>query len=106
TTQAADKTVLDIYEVTYAGLAAPLRLYLDEYHWETPRAPVGLVCGIGIPLTPPAPAPTAVSSSATPATPASTVTEDSPGLSSSTSRCPVAGDDAYAVSAANAIRLG
>jgi hypothetical protein len=106
TAQAADKTILDIYEVTYAGLAAPLRLYLDEYHWETPRAPVGLVCGAGIPLAAPPPAPTAAPSGATAATPASIVTEDQPGLSPTTSKCPVAGDDTYATIAANAIRLG
>ena len=43
---APDKqTILDLYEATYAGLASPLRLYLDQYHEESPlKAPMGLTC--------------------------------------------------------------
>jgi hypothetical protein len=44
-TMAPDKTILDLYEITYAGLAAPIRLYLDEYHDGPLKAPQGLVCG-------------------------------------------------------------
>jgi hypothetical protein len=44
-TMAPDKTtILDLYEITYAGLAAPIRLYLDEYHDGPLKAPQGLVC--------------------------------------------------------------
>ena len=105
TTMAADATILDIYEVTYAGLETPLRLFLDLYHWETPRAPVGLVCGASIPLGNPAPAPPPPAGNAA-STPSVVVTEDQPGLTAATSKCPVADDDTYATSAANAIRIG
>jgi hypothetical protein len=43
-TMAPDKTILDLYEITYEGLAAPIRLYLDEYHDGSLKAPQGLVC--------------------------------------------------------------
>jgi hypothetical protein len=33
--------MLDAYEVTYPGLARPVRLYLDMYREEAPRAPEG-----------------------------------------------------------------
>jgi hypothetical protein len=42
------QTILDAYEITYAGLTAPLRLYLDEYHDGTLQAPKGLVCASAI----------------------------------------------------------
>ncbi|MEZ5316355.1 MAG: hypothetical protein R2752_03035 [Vicinamibacterales bacterium] len=38
------ETILDLYEITYAGLDAPLRIYLDEYHDGLLQAPAGLVC--------------------------------------------------------------
>lgn len=49
-TLAPDKqTILDLYEATYAGLASPLRLYLDQYHEESPlKAPNGLTCATSI----------------------------------------------------------
>jgi hypothetical protein len=37
-------TFLDIYEVTYEGLAKPITLYLDFYHYNPLRAPRGLTC--------------------------------------------------------------
>lgn len=37
--------ILDIYEVTYDGLAKPITLYLDVYHYWNQRAPKGLTCG-------------------------------------------------------------
>ena len=38
-------TILDIYEITYAGLTAPIRVYVDQYHEEsTLKAPQGLTC--------------------------------------------------------------
>ena len=44
-TMAPDKqTILDLYEITYAGMAAPLRLLLDEYHEEPLKAPQGFTC--------------------------------------------------------------
>jgi hypothetical protein len=44
-------TILDIYEVTYAGISAPVRLYLDEYHWEDLKAPAGFACPAAIALS-------------------------------------------------------
>lgn len=41
-------TILDAYEVTYEGLATPLRLYLDEYHDGVLTAPQGFVCAAPI----------------------------------------------------------
>src|SRR5688572_2841265 len=38
------RTILDRYEVTYGGLEQPMTLYLDAYHFWTPRAPKGLIC--------------------------------------------------------------
>lgn len=35
---------VDVYTVTYDGLAAPLTFYLDAYHFSEPKAPQGLVC--------------------------------------------------------------
>ena len=44
-TMAPDKqTILDLYEITYAGMPAPLRLLLDEYHEEPRKAPFGFTC--------------------------------------------------------------
>jgi hypothetical protein len=44
-TMAPDKqTILDLYELKYTGLAAPIRLLLDEYHEEPLKAPQGLTC--------------------------------------------------------------
>lgn len=45
-------TILDVYEVTYEGLDAPLTLFLDAYHFWEPRAPKGLTCGKPIELQP------------------------------------------------------
>jgi len=33
--------LLDIYEVTWPGQAAPVALYITLYDWDTPLAPVG-----------------------------------------------------------------
>jgi hypothetical protein len=53
-TNAADGTIIDVYEVTYDGLERPLRLYLDWYHFNDQSAPQGLICGqpIGLGLPP------------------------------------------------------
>ncbi len=37
----AEGALLDMYEVTYDGLEKPVRLYLDMYNHEDPRAPAG-----------------------------------------------------------------
>jgi hypothetical protein len=37
-------TVLHIYELSYEGLDKPQAIYLDVYHFETPKAPVGFTC--------------------------------------------------------------
>lgn len=50
-------TILDVYTVDYPGLEKPLVLYLDEYHWDSPKAPKGLTCGLASDLTPPGPDP-------------------------------------------------
>ena len=57
-TEGADgTTILDAYEVTHDGLAKPVVLYIDEYHFSELRAPAGFVCGqpIGLDIPPPDP---------------------------------------------------
>jgi hypothetical protein len=36
--------ILDRWELTYDGLAAPISVYLDAYHYGEPMAPQGLTC--------------------------------------------------------------
>jgi TonB-like protein len=49
-----DRTILDVYEVTYAGLEKPAVLYLDAYHFDDAlKAPKGFVCAVPIALQPP-----------------------------------------------------
>jgi hypothetical protein len=43
-------TILDIFQLTYEGLAKPITLYVDEYIYESLWAPVGLSCAAPIPL--------------------------------------------------------
>jgi len=43
-------TVLHIYELSYEGLEKPVAVYLDVFHFETPKAPTGFMCGIEIDL--------------------------------------------------------
>ena len=38
------KTVLVVYELRHAGLDKPVRVYLDRFHLEDPKAPNGLIC--------------------------------------------------------------
>jgi hypothetical protein len=45
--------ILDVYEVTYTGLAKALKLYLDMYTYEEPLAPVGFTCPGPIPVRAP-----------------------------------------------------
>lgn len=54
------RIILDLYEVTYAGLEKPIELYLDLYRWEVPRAPSGFLCGSEMRLAPPPPDPFAM----------------------------------------------
>jgi hypothetical protein len=54
-------TILDAYEATYDGLAKPITIYVDEYHFTDPIAPRGFVCGHPIGLPPPPPDPFAAS---------------------------------------------
>lgn len=49
-TSVAANGIVDNYELIYDGVQVPLRLYIDGYHFEEPRAPVGLICGIAIGL--------------------------------------------------------
>jgi hypothetical protein len=46
-------TILDIYEVSYAGLAEPIVLYIDMYTYREPQAPVGFTCAGPFPLQAP-----------------------------------------------------
>lgn len=46
--RAPDGTILDLYELTHMELIKPFRLYLDEYHSETLKAPQGLVCAASL----------------------------------------------------------
>jgi hypothetical protein len=41
-----DKTILDMYEVSYAGLSQAARFYLDEYRSDTLQAPHGFTCAV------------------------------------------------------------
>lgn len=50
---AADGTILDAYVVTHAGLEKPVTLYLDWYHFNTPKAPRGFSCAGPFGLTTP-----------------------------------------------------
>jgi hypothetical protein len=43
-------TILDIFQLTYEGLAKPIILYVDEYTYESLWAPAGLSCAAPIPL--------------------------------------------------------
>ncbi len=38
-------TILDVFTITYAGAPAPLTIYVDEYSYAEPLAPVGFTCG-------------------------------------------------------------
>jgi hypothetical protein len=39
-----DRTILDMYEISYAGLPQAVRIYVDEYRAETLQAPHGFTC--------------------------------------------------------------
>ena len=42
------QTILDVYEITYEGVTAPILLCLDEYHDGVLQAPQGFVCAAPI----------------------------------------------------------
>ncbi len=44
-------TILDIYELTVGGKS--VTLFVDEYNWSQPQAPVGFTCAAAFPLSPP-----------------------------------------------------
>jgi hypothetical protein len=49
-----DRTILDVYEVTYPGREKAAVLYLDAYHFDDAlKAPKGFVCAVPIALQPP-----------------------------------------------------
>jgi hypothetical protein len=52
---APDGTILDLYIVSHGGLEKPVSLYLDWYHFNTPRAPQGFTCGAAFNLNVPPP---------------------------------------------------
>jgi hypothetical protein len=43
-TMGPDQIILDLYEVSYAGLAKAVRIFVDEYRTETLQAPRGFTC--------------------------------------------------------------
>jgi hypothetical protein len=45
-----DETVLDVYELTYDGIGSPVNLYVDQYSYSTPLAPVGFICASPFPF--------------------------------------------------------
>ncbi len=45
--------ILDIFEITIAGQSEKKTLYVDEYNYEAPKAPVGFSCSSPIPLQAP-----------------------------------------------------
>ena len=47
-TMSPDKTILDLWEVSYAGLAKPIQIYLDQYREEPLKAPQGFVCATAL----------------------------------------------------------
>lgn len=51
----SDDIIIDRYEVTYAGLAKPIEIFMDLYRWDPPKAPQGFLCAREIGLTPPDP---------------------------------------------------
>jgi hypothetical protein len=54
--EADGRTILDSYEVTYAGLEKPVLFYLDAYHFDDVlKAPKGFVCAVPIGLSAPPP---------------------------------------------------
>jgi len=58
------RTILDHYEVTYAGLEKPVSLFLDGYHFDDGlRAPKGFTCAVPFGLNPPGPDPMLASES-------------------------------------------
>jgi hypothetical protein len=44
TTVGPEKTILDMYQVTYPDLGQPLRIYVDQYREAELKAPQGLLC--------------------------------------------------------------
>lgn len=54
---APDGTILDRYTVTHEGRDQPVTLYLDWYHFNTPKAPRGFSCAGPFNLTTPPPSP-------------------------------------------------
>jgi hypothetical protein len=108
-------TILDLYELTYDGIDKPMRLYVDEYHFDELKAPMGLICAAAFDLVPPGapPSPTsgtvisgvAADAGSAAATPLLS-TPDVPNLTSASSQCPISEDETYGVTAANPIRIG
>ncbi|MBK9055470.1 MAG: hypothetical protein IPL78_32565 [Chloroflexi bacterium] len=47
----SDTTILDAYTIT--GLAQATTLYVDQYSYETLKAPVGFTCSSPFPLSAP-----------------------------------------------------
>lgn len=53
--EGVQNVILDQWQVTYAGAAGPIHLYIDQYRWDPPKAPRGLLCATAIDLAPPEP---------------------------------------------------
>jgi hypothetical protein len=54
-TPGEENTILDGYVVEYKGLDHAVSLYVDAYHWDTPLAPKGWLCGVPMNLVAPGP---------------------------------------------------
>jgi hypothetical protein len=48
-----ENTILDIYIISYPGISSPLTLFVDEYSFEEPVAPMGFICWTSIPISGP-----------------------------------------------------
>jgi hypothetical protein len=110
---APDRTILDLYELTYDGVDKPLRLYFDEYHFDELLAPMGLVCAASFDLAPPGATSSSmpgVGASASPGPAAASspmvASPDAAGLTAASSKCAIAEDDAYGLSVDSAIKIG
>ncbi|HSN94793.1 MAG TPA: hypothetical protein VLR89_07000, partial [Anaerolineaceae bacterium] len=47
------REIVDVYTISYEGLAEPLTLYFEIFKFETPEAPLGFNCEAPFPLSTP-----------------------------------------------------
>jgi hypothetical protein len=51
--QESGGSILDIFEIQYAGLGEPVKYYFDEYSYDELLAPVGFTCAYPFPIEAP-----------------------------------------------------